>query len=204
MTTIDAVLRPGAATKTDDGATSLLGETSILPDPASFSGDPGAELAALAVKSGELQQTTAQRARDAEQQLQANADRQQVDALHQKADHMRREGMLTGVGMAVQGLGDLGGGVFAKDQLQLSIYGGAGKLAYGTTQILAASPRADAANDDARAAEARAASDEAKSAADDLHDVKKGAGDFISAALDFYREYTSAQASASSAALHRA
>jgi hypothetical protein len=204
MTTINAVLSSGAVASTGEEATTLLGEMNILPDPASLSGDPGAELAARAVKSGELQQSTAQKARDAQEQLEVNADRQQVDALHQKADHLRTEGFLEGAGMAAEGAGDLGGGLLARDHSQLVACDGAGKAAEGTARIFAAMPKADSANDDARAAEARSAADQAKTAADDLHDAKKGAGDFISAALDFYREYTSAQASASAAALHRA
>jgi hypothetical protein len=37
-----------------------------------------------------------------------------------------------------------------------------------------------------------------------MHDAKKAGSDFVSAACDFYKEYTSAKDQANSAALHRA
>lgn len=37
-----------------------------------------------------------------------------------------------------------------------------------------------------------------------MHDAKKAGTDLVSAALDFYREYTTTKAQTDSAALHRA
>ena len=182
------------------------GGGTILPDPLAamaLSGDPGAELAALAVQSGERQQTVAQTARDTEAQIEVGEDHQQVDAMHQKARDIRAAGIWEGGGMIGEGACSFTGAFLPSPKLGNSFVAG-GKGADGVAKVVAAGSRAAEANDDATAAAAKSASDQAKSAADDLHDVKKGAGDFISAALDFYREYTSAQASANSAALHRA
>jgi hypothetical protein len=204
MTTINATQGPGgAAAITNDSATSSVEVSgTILPDPIVMSGDPGAELAALAVQSGEEQETVAQAGRDAEQQMEVSEDNQQVADMRQKADDMRSAGVVEGVGMMAEG-GASVGAAFVPTKIGMGLQGG-GKLANGGATIGKTMFQASEANDDANAAAAKSASDQAKGAADDLHDAKKAGGDLISAALDFYREYTSAQASASSAALHRA
>jgi hypothetical protein len=209
MTTINATQGPGGATALpiDDSTTTLeAGAEAGLPDPVTalaLSGDPGAELAALAVQSGERQETVAQTARDAQEQTEVSDDNQQVAAMHQKADDIRSAGMWQGLGMAAEGGGTVAGAFFSSPKITQELQGG-GKMANGGATITATHFSAAEANDDANADQARAAADQAKGAADDLHDAKKAGGDFISAALDFYREYTSAQASANSAALHRA
>ncbi len=197
----------------DDTQSSLVAaDAGVLPEPVDAllkSGDPGAELAALAVKSGEQQQASAQAARDTEQKLEVTADEQQVAAMHRKADDIRSSGLADGLGMVAEGGFTLAAAcVTASGAPRASEESAALKLA-GTivkagSEIDSADSKAAEATDDANAATAKSASDQAKSAADDEHDAKKSAGDFISAAIDFYREYTSAQASASSAALHRA
>jgi len=209
MTTINATRGPGGATAMPIDDTTAALETSAeaaLPDPVTalaLSGDPGAELAALAVQSGERQETVAQTAREMQEQTEVNEDNQQVAAMHQKADDVRSAGMWQGFGMAAEGGGSVAGGFFSSSKITQELQGG-GKMANGAATITATHFSAAEANDDANADQARAASDQAKSAADDLHDAKKAGGDFISAALDFYREYTSSQASANGAALHRA
>jgi hypothetical protein len=205
MTTINATQGPGGATAiNNDSATSPVDVTgSILPDPLAMSGDPGAELAALAVQSGEEQQTVAQAGRDTEEKIEVAEDNQQVADMQKKATDIRTAGIVTGAGMAAEGGCTLAGAFSQTDKMRQIVTGG-GKVANGGATIGGAFANAAAANEDANAAAAKSASDQAKGAADDLHDAKKAGGDFISAALDFYREYTSAQASASSAALHRA
>jgi hypothetical protein len=187
-------------------------DASVLPDPVdalAISGDPGAELAALAVKSGEQQQAGTQAARDTEQKIEVSEDEQQVAAMQKKADDIRSSGLADGLGMvaeggftvAAAGVTASGGAGASAESAALKFDGTVLKAVSG---IDSANSKAAEATDDANAAAAKSASDQAKSAADDAHDAKKSAGDFISAAIDFYREYTSAQASANSAALHRA
>jgi hypothetical protein len=184
---------------------------SILPDPVDAllaSGDPGAEIAALAVKSGEQQQTNAQAARQADQAIEVSEDQQQVAAMNQKADEIRSGGLASGLGtIAEGGFNVAAAGVVAsdgKESLQSAALKLDGTVLKAGASINAANSSASEANDDASAAAAKSASDQAKSAADDENDAKKSAGDFINAAIEFYKEYTSAQASANSAALHRA
>ena len=123
--------------------------------------------------------------------------------LEKVASDIKTAGILTGVGMAAEGGGALAGAFVSSTNWGDGLKG-AGKMGNGAAAIGGAFANSAAANDDANAAAAKSASDQAKSAAEDEHDAKKSAGDFISAALDFYREYTSAQASAQTAALHRA
>jgi hypothetical protein len=132
-----------------------------------------------------------------------NEDNQQVADMRQKANDMRSAGVVEGAGMMVEGGASIGAAFAPTREIGMGIQGG-GKLANGGATIGKTMFQATQSNDDANATAAKSASDQAKGAADDLHDAKRAGGDLISAALDFYREYTSAQASASSAALHRA
>jgi hypothetical protein len=215
MTTVNAAQGfSGSVAETIDRTMSGVGANaeSVLPDPVTalaVSGDPGAELAALAVKSGEQQQTDAQAARDAQEKTEVSEDNQQVAAMNQKADEMRAGGLTEGLGMIAEGGFQMAAAGVSVSGSKDATLESAGLKLDGTflkaaSVIDGAANKAAEANADATAAAAKSASDQAKSAADDLHDAKKAGGDLVSAALDFYREYTSAQASASSAALHRA
>ena len=188
---------------------SAIGE--ILPDPIetlALSGDPGAELAALSVESGEQQQKVSQTARDTEAQIEARSDQQEVTAMRQKADDIRIGGCVEGIGMMAEGGCDLAaaGDVTADGRPTPAANAdkAQGTIFKATSMIGGAVFKGAEADHDADAAAAKAASDQARSAADDMHDAKKAGGDLISAALDFYREYTSSQASARSSAIHRA
>jgi hypothetical protein len=193
---------PGGTTVTDDGDAGTA-----LPDPVTalaLSGDPGAELAALAVQSGEQQENVARTARDTEVELEVHEDNLQVDAMHKKAEDIRASGIWEGVGMIAEGASGVVPAVVPVSNRVADAVRLGGKGANGIAAIASTFGKAAEANDDATAAAARSASDRAKGAADDLSDARKSAGDLISAALDFYREYTSAQATANTAALHRA
>jgi hypothetical protein len=214
MTTVNAAQGlSGAVTETVDQTMSAVAANAadVLPDPLTalaMSGDPGAELAALAVKSGEQQETNAQAARDTQEKIEVSEDNQQVAAMNQKADAIRAGGLTEGLGMVAEGGFDVASAGAMSSDGKVTVQSAAmkfdGTVLKAGSIINGAGFKAAEANDDASAAAAKSASDQAKGAADDLHDAKKAGGDFISAALDFYREYTSAQASASSAALHRA
>jgi hypothetical protein len=210
MPNIDPTRGPGAVVLTVPDGTTAAGDGNAgtaLPDPVTalaLSGDPGAELAALAVQSGELQENVARTARDTEVELEVHEDNEQVDALHKKADDIRASGIWEGVGMIAEGASGVLPAVVPVSSRVADAVKLGGKGADGMAVIASTFGKAAEANDDAAAAAARSASDRAKGAADDLSDAKKSAGDLISAALDFYREYTSAQAAANTAALHRA
>ena len=214
MTTVNAAQGVGRAVmETVDPTTSVgaANAANILPDPVTalqMSGDPGAELAALAVKSGQQQETNAQSARDAQKNMEVSEDNQQVAAMNQKADEIRAGGLTEGLGMIAEGGFDVAAagamGSNGKPTLESAALSFDGKVLKAGSVIDGAGAKAAEANADAAAAAAKSASDQAKGAADDLHDAKKAGADFVSTALDFYREYTSAQAAANTAALHRA
>jgi hypothetical protein len=182
------------------------------------SGDPGAELAALAVQSGETQRRAASEARDAYESAEASEDQQEVDAMRQKADDIRSEAWTEGAGMILQGGLELGGSCEALDEMggastqatlaksnaEMGAFRGAGSVANGAASVLAAGSKAAQSNDDATAALHRGNADKAKAAAEDMHDAEKDAGDFVKAALDFYNGYVSSEAQTRAAALHRA
>ena len=193
------------------------GSAAILPEPdllttMTFSGDVGAEIAALAVKSGEKQQHTAQTQRDAQMRVEVDSDNAQVDAMNKKAEDIRSAGWAEGLGMAAEGAFTLASStefVPTKDGgFTLTPEGHAlqaeGKLWNAGATLGSGSAKALGAGEDANAEKAKATSDLAKAAAEDAHDARKGADDFVSAAIDFYKEYTSAQSSAKSAAMFHA
>jgi hypothetical protein len=202
---------PVVATEDDAPAGAITGPEAFLPDPVAArggEGDPGAELAALAVKSGQQQQTNAQAARDVEQKIEVGEDNQQVAAMRQKAQDTMAGGIAEGLGMMSEGAFDAAsaGAMSSSGQetTDSRLYKADGMITHAEGKIGSALYEGAAGNDDANAAAARSASDQAKSAADDAHDAKKSGGDLVAAALDFYKEYSSAQAATRNAALHRA
>ena len=214
MTTVNAAQGVGRAVlETVDATTSAGGANAenILPDPVAslaMSSDPGAELAAFAVQTGQHQEANAQKTRDTEEKIAVSEDNQQVTAMHEKADNIRSAGLTEGLGMIGEGAFDVAAAGAMTPDGKVTVQSAGFKLdgavfKAGST-INGAASRAAEANADADADAAKSASDQAKGAAEDDHDAKTAAGALVSAALDFYREYTSAQASAKSAALHRA
>jgi hypothetical protein len=176
--------------------------TNIMSTLAS-SGDIGAEVAALAVQSGQVQKDVARAARDADAAIEESEQKQEVAAMHQKADDIRSEALVQGLGTMAEGGCQLAGSVIKTSQVSQAVQAG-GKLANGTAQIFAGTEKASEAGDDAAAAQHRAAAEHAKAAADDMHDASRDASDYVKTAIDFYRDYVSTEAESRSAALHRA
>jgi hypothetical protein len=212
MTTIDPMQSsPAVAVAAENTPDAVCAGNLVLPEPVqalAFSGDPGAELAALAVLSGNAQQRVTQQARDTEEKAEAVQDQLQVDELRGKADEIRNAGWIEGAGMMMEGGLDLGAaGKVTLDGRPTAAGNRIHAYAEFTkafTAVGGATAKAEESTRDAAAAAHKAAADQARAAADDLHDAKKAAGDFVAAALDFYREYVSSQASERSATLHRA
>jgi hypothetical protein len=206
MTTIDAIRSTtGVTAATVDAAPSAAPPT-LIPDPLTAllcSGDPGAEIAALAVKTGETQQNTAQAARDADEQLEATEDGAEVDAMRKKADEIRSAGWADGVGMFAEGASAVAG-AYAPTPQANAVWKGLGTGVHASLSVGSSYTKAAEADRDADSAAHKASADQARRAADDMHDAKKAGSDFVSAACDFYKEYTSAKDQANSAALHRA
>ena len=70
----------------------LPGDALPPPIPVSCDGDPGEEMAALAVKDGEVERTNAHQEREAEEAAEARANAAAVHAMHDEASSMRAQG----------------------------------------------------------------------------------------------------------------
>ncbi len=219
MTTIQQASRTTASVATaevDDEQPLSTSSSSVLPEPNSLlalSGDPGAELAALMVNAGAAQRETAQAARQTQEKVEEQEDDAEVSAMRQKANDILSAGWAEGLGMAFEGgMGvagaavDAGAAAGAEGAGQRAVGAGlnaGGKVGNAVGLVASAYPKADEAAMDANAAAHKAASDRARAAGDDLKDASKSGDDLVSAALDFYREYTGAKTSELGAALHR-
>jgi len=219
MTTIQQTSRstaPVATPEVEDEEPLTTSSSSVLPDPdntLALSGDPGAELAALMVDAGSRQRETAQAARETQEKVEEQEDDAEVNAMRQKASDIETAGWAEGLGMAFEGaMGIAGAAVSARAAIgdpgasRRAVGAGltaGGRLGSATGLVASAYPKADEATMDANAAAHKAASDRARTAGDDLKDARKSGDDLVSAALEFYREYTGAQASERGAALHR-
>lgn len=219
MTTIQQTSRttaPVATAEVEDEQPLSTSSSSVLPDPnttLALSGNPGAELAALMVKAGAAQRDTAQAARETQEKVEEQEDDAEVSAMRQKASDIQTAGWAEGLGMAFEGAmgvagaavtaGAATGDAGATRRADGAGIGAGGRVGSATGLIAAAYPKADEATMDANAAAHKAASDRARTAGDDLKDARKSGDDLVSAALDFYREYTGAKASERGAALHR-
>lgn len=167
------------------------------------SGDIGAEMAALAVQSGQAQKDVARASRDADEAMVEHEEDQEVQAMRQKADDVRSEALLDGIGTALEGAGMIGAGLSSTPQVG-DRWQGAGKLAAAGMHIGGGGKGADASAADATAAQHKAAAEHAKSAAEDMHDAARDASDYVKTAVEFYRDYVSTEAESRAAALHRA
>ncbi len=219
MTTIQQASHataPVATPEVEDEQPLTTSSGSVIPDPnttLALSGNPGAELAALMVKAGAAQRDTAQAARETQEKVEEQEDDAEVGAMRQKASDIQTAGWAEGLGMAFEGgmgvagaavtAGAATGDAGATRRADGAGIGAGGRVGSATALIAAAYPKADEATMDANAAAHKAASDRARTAGDDLKDARKSGDDLVSAALDFYREYTGAKASERGAALHR-
>ena len=178
-------------------ATTSFDATSPVVD----AGDLGAEIAALAIRTGDAERSTAHAQRNLDEAAQSRADDAQVQAMHDEASSMRTQAWVSGAvgvagacvaaGCATTGVSSTWG-VVGSDVSSAS-----GKMVDGLFGAAQHDEEASAAQD--KAAADRAASD-AKNASDAAND----AGATVQAALDFARGYVVTEAQTQSAALHRA
>ena len=198
MATVQPTTTTGATATTYPEASASNGAAGappppLLPDPVAAlmsSGDIGAQVAALAVKSGMSERALAREQRQADLARADDQVAQEVQAIHSEASSLR-----------VQAWVDAGATLGANV---------AGKDSDGAAAILAGKSLADGylvagqKDDEANAKAAEAASTDAKGAAGDAHDIVSGANDYIKSALDFYQEYASTRAQTLNVAAARA
>jgi hypothetical protein len=191
-----------------EAPTTAVGDAgSLLPEPVSASGDPGEALAMLAIQVGNQERKNATEGREIDQRQEVAEDDQQVSAMRQKASDILTGGMIESAGLAVEASVQYVAAPQVMDNGQLTVAGrelhAMETASHAATTIFGAFAKSAEAGDEADAAAAKSAADQARGAADDMKDAKKSAEDLVSAAIDFYREYSSAQNNLRSAALHR-
>jgi hypothetical protein len=204
-------------TSVDDAATTTpvasAPPTTLLPEPGELmlGADMGAEIAALAVKTGESQQDVDTKAAEAQDTVQASADAAQVSTMHDEASTMR-------TGAWTSGLLQMGAGALTIASAGVSVGAAAGSTASGVAgglkgasegmsggSTLAGGLNKAATTDmDANAAASKALADAAQQSGAAERDGEKSASTFVQAAIDFYKEYEASKAQAQAAAVHGA
>ncbi len=180
------------AIQTGRAAPPALSDESVnSPDDIADTGDLGAEIAAIAVRNGDVERDASHEAREAEERTEAKDDAAQVQDMREEASSMRMEGVFDAVTTV--------GTAYVKAYCPSAAFAGeaAEKLGDGFWHA------AQHANE-AEAAGQKAAADQAKGAAQDDGDAANDANGYVKAAIDFYREYASTEAQTQSAAIHRA
>lgn len=159
--------------------------------PVGFSGDVGAQVAALMVEDGDDERTAAHAQRDAQERIEQQDDAAQVKTLHDEASSMRVQGGFDGVAA----------GVTAIAKACSPVAGAAGE---GLEKVGDSAFGAYQKDDEASAAGSKAAANQAATAAKDDDDLANDANGDVGAAIDFARNYTQTEAATTQAALHRA
>jgi len=201
---------PTTSLPTDASATEPLSATvggaAPLPAPCASiipPGDMGAQLAALLVKTGDEQRRQDETSRITDEKCEDAADKAQVDDLQQKAHDIRKEGLVEGLTTMGSGALEIGAACAGSSKAWSGALTGASKGIKGGGEISGAAYKGEQTIDDANAASDKANADHAKRAADDQADQMKNDHELISAAIDFYKEYSDAQAQGRAAVLHR-
>jgi len=188
------------------GSTAVPPTTTLLPDPtaALLGADLGAEIAALAVKSGQLERSLETRAAEAQDSLQNDAEQAEVATMHDEASTMR-------AGAWASGLMQIGAGACSVAAAGTSAGSTAGGLLKGASEGLSGAAtlagglsKAAATDTEALATGYKALADAAQRSGAAARDGQKSASDFVQSAIDFYREYRATKAQADAAALHGA
>jgi hypothetical protein len=179
---------------------------SLLPDPVTqlaMTGDPGAMVAALVVETAKDEKDVSRHVEQAESTIQENEERSQVAEMHQKANDMRTQALVTGaIGAGAAGLSMASAGCNFQGTAQRAFDAGSKFMSAGQGAV---SGEFGAANEDADANVAmheHNASDAGR-AASQAYDNGRDAQKLLDSAIDFFREYSSSAEQAKLAAVHR-
>lgn len=184
------------------------------------SGDAGAMIAALAVESGRSQKKAALEQRRNAEATETAEQNAQIQALRDKADLVRIQGVVDGAMTLGEGLLDFGKdmnaasaegaksegrlGDQASADARAARYGGGAKLVKATGQVVDGLFKGAIADKDTDAQVHEQLATRAKRAVEDATGDYEDAKKLMEKALDFYKEYTGAKNGAVSAAIHRA
>jgi hypothetical protein len=176
-----------------------------LPEPSQAmtdSGDPAAAIAALLVKAGQEAKRGDRALQANEERMQSDAEDREIEAMRAKADDLRTQGLTEGLFTAASGGLTMGAGSTSGTRYE-KLFSGSAKVTDGIGQVAGGGERGAVADDDTQAKIAEHTAARAKRAVDQAHDFQKDDGDLIKTAIEFYKEYSGAEAQARSAALHR-
>lgn len=181
---------------------------SLLPpsnevDRMSESGDMTAVLVALMTKMAREDRQASQRNELAAAEASWQAIDRKVQALHDKADHMRTEGWVEGGAMMVEGAASMGSAATSRDATK-AILKGVGEGASGAGKVGGGNERAAQSLDDARVATADAAKDAADRFLKIHGDSAADAREHMRKISEWYSEMKRTKESTVQAAFHRA
>jgi len=212
--------KPGADLSNIDGSSSSSGGSTtastppplLLPSPVEtmMSGDMGADIAALAVKSGQVERELDTKATETEDTIQDEADQAQVATMHDEATTMRSGAWESGLMQVGAGACEIGAAGFSSAKAGapppkiVGILKGFADGLNGGGTIAGGLSKAAATDTEALATAQKAIADSAQRSGQTARDAQKADSDFVQAAIDFYREYQSTKAQAQAAALHGA
>lgn len=189
------------------------GDSTLLPEPSTQAtlggGDAGAQLALLVLESAREDKKLGRSMREMQERAQEAAEETQLRAMKEKADDTYCAGLFSGFGMVASGaVTAVGAGATGKataaNSAKLTAYDASAKLAdaggkIGSTCYTAS---ADDANQEVERQSQLAGRH--KRAADDARDDVKEAKELVDRAVSFYKEYMTAKADATRAALVKA
>lgn len=172
------------------------------PPTVAWASDPTTEVAALAIQNGEAEKTTAHEERDAEEAAEAQANAAAVQAMHDEASSVRKQGFFD-AGTAVAGavIGAACPPVAGKEALSHIVLTHASD---GVEKLGDGFWKGGQHDDEARATAAKAGAAAHADAVKDASDASADASAAIGTALDFSRSVTSIESETQLAALHRA
>jgi hypothetical protein len=193
--------------------------TSLLPEPSPMlGGDLSAQIAALAVKTGETERDINSKAAETEDTTEDAANAAQVSLMHDEASTMRTGAWVSGLlqvgagalSMASGAVSLNGANTAAGSSAARAIAGQATMLGGGSQCLQAGSTLAGgyfkAAETDTEALTTaeKGIADAAQRTSGDARAAEKDASDFVQSAIDFYRQFQATKAQADAAALHGA
>lgn len=189
-----------------DGATTgAADEPGLLPtaNALAASGDAGAMLEALVVKTASSQRKMARELKTSEEVMLRGAEDKEVSEIHKQGDLALAKGITSGtieiakgvtalIGCAPEGSAQPGKGAAAADPF----FDGSMKIEEGAFDKAMKDREADAKAAEHLGDHLRHAIDDAKSSSDEAKEL-------MSKALDFYQQWVQGKSSAINAALHR-
>jgi hypothetical protein len=163
------------------------------------------------VKSGQAARQQDQQERTADEKAEDDAERAQVVSLRQQATETRKEGWTEGLATIGEGVctaasayADRNTAPGGHSPASVGELKGLGLGFKGAGVIVGAQYKADGQNDATDAQAHANDASHAKRAADDQNDDIKNDRDLISAAVDFYKQYSDAKAQERAAITHSA